>query len=94
MYAIVRQYEGSPDLVDALVRSESDVKRIITGISGFKAYYLVRTTEGEATSISVYEDENGAKDSTRQAAEWVRENLPDLAVSPPQVTAGEVVLSF
>jgi hypothetical protein len=94
MYAIVRQYEGSPDLVDALLQNESEVRRIITGIGGFHAYYLVRTTEGEATSISVYDDEAGAKESTLKAADWVRENLSDLSVSPPQVTAGEVVLSF
>jgi hypothetical protein len=92
MYATVRTYSGSPELADALVRHGADVKRLISGIGGFRAYYLVRTTEG-AVSISVYDDEAGASESTSAAANWIRENLPDLVVSAPQVSSGEVVLS-
>ena len=92
MYGTVRTYSDSPELADALVRNEGDVKNLISGIDGFKAYYLVRTAEG-AVSISVYEDEAGATESTSLAANWIRENLPDLGGSTPQVFAGEVVLS-
>jgi hypothetical protein len=41
----------------------------------------------------VFEDENGAEESSRRAAEWLHENLGNLSISPPQVTAGEVVIS-
>jgi hypothetical protein len=94
MYVTVRKYTGSRDLVDALVENESEVKRLITDIDGFRAYYLVRTEEGEAMSISVYDDASGAEESSRAAATWVGENLSDLSVSPPQVTAGEAVVNF
>jgi hypothetical protein len=93
MYAIVRTYSGSPELVDSLLEHEDDVKRVITGIDGFKAYYLVRAEDGEALSISVYDDKTGADRSTTDAADWVRENLSDLSVSRPQIIEGEVVLS-
>jgi heme-degrading monooxygenase HmoA len=94
MYVTVRRYAGSRDLVDALVENESEVKRLITDIDGFRAYYLVRTEDGEAMSISVYDSESGAAESSRAAAAWVGENLKDLSVSAPQVTAGEAVISF
>jgi hypothetical protein len=91
MYATVRTY-STPDLADALVSREADVKRLISGIEGFRAYYLVRTADG-AVSISVYDDEAGANASTSAAASFIRENLPELAGSAPQVSAGEVVIS-
>lgn len=94
MFVTVRSYTGSKDLVDALVEHESDVKELITGIGGFKAYYLIRTADGEATSISVYDDQGGTEQSSSAAADWIHENLPDMPVSPPQITAGEAVLSF
>ncbi len=66
-------------------------RHLISGIDGFKAYYLVRTGDG-AVSVSVYEDEAGADASTAAAAAFIRENLPGLSVAAPQVSAGEVVL--
>jgi 4-diphosphocytidyl-2C-methyl-D-erythritol kinase len=92
MYATVRSYTGN-ELADALVQNESEVKRLISEIDGFKAYYLVRTGEG-AASVSVYDDESGAQQSNRAAAEWLRENLPDVSGAAPTISAGEVVISF
>ena len=93
MYAVIRTYPGNRELADALVENESDVKRIISGIDGFRAYYLIKTGDGEAASISVFDDRNGAEESSRQAGDWLRENLGNMSISPPQVTAGEVVIS-
>ena len=92
MYATVRTYSAGPELADALVSNAADVKSLIGGIDGFKAYYLVRTADG-AVSISVYDNEAGANESTSAAASWIRENLPELGGSTPQVSAGEVVIS-
>jgi heme-degrading monooxygenase HmoA len=94
MYATIRSYSGSPGLVDVLLEHESDVRQLITAIDGFRSYYLVRASDGEAVTISVFDDQSGGEESTRQAAEWVRENLADLSVSPPKVTEGEVVFSL
>ena len=92
MHATVRMYSNN-DLADALVEREGEVKQLISEIDGFKAYYLVRTADG-ATSISVYDSEAGTDESNRVAAAWVAENLPDLRVAAPQISAGEVVISF
>jgi heme-degrading monooxygenase HmoA len=94
MYVTLRNYAGNQDLVDALVENESSVKQLISEIDGFKAYYLVRTAAGEALSVSVYDDKTGGEASNRAAAGWIRENLPDMSVSAPQVTEGEAVIAF
>ena len=93
MYAAVRWYPGGSELLDAIVQNESDVKRIISGIEGFRSYYMVRTAEGDAMSVSVFDDQNGAEESNRQAADWVRQNAADVAVTP-QLSGGEVVINF
>jgi len=92
MYATVRAYQGNTDLADALVENESEVRRIIGEIDGFRAYYLIRLAEG-TTTVSVFDSQAAAEESTRVAAAWLAENLPDLGATP-YVTAGEVVLSF
>jgi hypothetical protein len=93
MYATVRIYTTGGEFADALVENADELEQTLVEIAGFNAYYLVRTDEG-VTSVSIYEDQAGAEESTRVAAAWVAENLPDLQVSPPQVRTGEVVLDF
>jgi heme-degrading monooxygenase HmoA len=92
MYASIRTYSAGSELADALVDNAEDVKRIVSTIEGFKAYYLVRTDDG-VVSVSVYENETGAHESATAAASWMRDNLADVPGSSPQVSAGEVVIS-
>jgi hypothetical protein len=94
MHATIRSYSGSPGLVDALSGRENDVRQLIQEIQGFRAYYLIRSSDGELVTVSVFDDASGGEESTRRAGDWIRENLPDLSVGAPQVTSGEVVLSF
>jgi heme-degrading monooxygenase HmoA len=94
MYSSMRYYAGNAALVEALLENESEVRRIIGEIDGFRAYYLIRTDAGDAVSVSVYDDKASAERSNEAAAEWLRENLADLEVRPPNVSEGEVVLTF
>jgi heme-degrading monooxygenase HmoA len=94
MYATVRNYAGPERFAEELAKRQDEVKSLLEGIAGFQAYYMVRTDEGGAVSVSVFDDQAGAEESTRQAADWVRTNLSDLGVSPPQVSSGEVVIHF
>ena len=93
MYAVIRAYAGNADLADKLAERTEDIRQVIGGIHGFKAYYLLKLAEGTST-ISVFEDQAGAEESTRAAAAWLGENLPDLDIAAPYVTAGEVVVGF
>lgn len=92
MYATIRSYSGG-GLADALVEHEDEVREAISAIDGFQAYYAVRTGDG-TTTISVFDDQTGAETSTTTAAAWISENLPDASFGTPQVTTGEVALSF
>ena len=93
MYAVIRAYAGNSDLADTLAEHEEDIRQLIGGINGFKAYYLLQLAEGTST-ISIFEDQAGADESSRVAAAWLAENLPDLNVAPPYVTAGNVLVGF
>lgn len=93
MYAVIRAYAGNAELADKLAEHEEDIRRVIGDINGFKAYYLLRLAEGTST-ISVFEDQQGAEESSRAAAAWLAENLPDMKVAAPYVTAGDVVVAF
>ena len=93
MYAVIRAYTGNSDLADTLAQHEEDIRQLIGGINGFKAYYLLKIAEG-TTTISVLDDQAGAEESNRAAAAWLAENLPDLNVGAPYVTDGEVLVGF
>ena len=59
-------YQKAPSVIQRF----GDVKRLITGIDGFKAYYLIRAEDGEALSVSVYDDKTGADRSATDAADF------------------------
>ena len=92
MYATLRYYGGNPDFANELAARADEVKAIVGGVQGFRAYYLLRTADS-TISVTVCDDEAGAEETTRRAADWVRENMPEAAAKPPSVTGGEVVVS-
>ncbi len=94
MHATVRSYASDGGLVDAVAANKDEVRDLLTGIAGFRAYHMLRTADGGAVSISVYDDASGTDASNAAAAGWVRDNLPGLAAAPPETTAGEVAVSF
>ncbi len=65
---------------------------IVSGVPGFVAYYVVSEGDGAVISINIFEDKAGADESTRRAADWVRENLAFLLPNAPEVAAGEVIV--
>ena len=60
---------------------------------GFVSYTLVRSGDG-GTSITVCEDRAGTEESSRRAADWVRQIVPAAAGNPPEITEGEVLYQF
>lgn len=92
MYVAIRRYDvvdpGSVD--DLLQQAEEGLVPIMKDAPGFQAYYLINTGGGTVTSVSVFEDQAGAEESNRLAADWVGENLADKVQGPPEITAGEV----
>jgi hypothetical protein len=94
MHAVVRTYsgQGASELFDLLGQREQDVKDLIGGVPGFVSYSAVRSGDGGVT-VTVCEDKDGTDESSRRAAEWVKENVSTTA-DPPQITEGDTVLYF
>ena len=94
MHAVVRTYsgQGASELFDLLGQREEDVKALISGVPGFVSYAAFRSGDGGAT-VTVCEDKAGTDESSRRAAEWVKENVSGTA-DPPAITEGDTVLHF
>ena len=91
MYASVRRYKTDPGSADELVRRvDEGFVPIVTKEPGFVAYHVLDAGDGALVSISVFEDQAGAEESDRMAADWVGENLTSLLPNAPEITAGEV----
>ncbi len=94
MYAVVRRYTGGGQLADALVQRRQEVEQILSGVPGFRAYYALRSGDGTVATVTVCDDQAGTQESTRRAADWVRQNMTGVSMSPPEVTEGETFLNF
>ena len=90
MYASVRRYEVPGSVDEVMNRIQEGFVPIISKGPGFKAYYAIDAGNGVIATISVFEDQAGAEESTKMAASWVKENVASLLPNPPQVTAGNV----
>ncbi len=94
MYATVRRYEG----IDK-VRSEEVTRKAgdsllprLRALPGFGGYYLIDAGGGVLTSVGLFESSVQAHESTRLAAQWVREQkLEDALPNTPKITAGPVI---
>ena len=91
MHATVRRYEGVTDPSEAGRRVNEGFVPLISQMPGFVAYYWVDAGGGVMVSTSVFQDQSGAEESNRRAADYVRQNLAPLRPKPPQITAGKVV---
>jgi hypothetical protein len=94
MHATIRRYEG----VDQN-RTQELTKKVgetlvpkLSKLEGFSDYYLIEAGNGIMTSVGIFDTPTHASESTRVAADWVREeNLESLLPNPPKVTEGEII---
>lgn len=99
MYATIRRYTPKPGTVDR--KAIDDLKqRIENGfvptaqeIRGFHCYYVVNVGNKELVSIGIFEDKNGAVESTRRAAEFVRKDPMKDQLGTPEILEGDLLVS-
>jgi hypothetical protein len=94
MYAVIRRYEGMTSVDEVVRRIEAGWLPQIKAMPGFVAYHVLDAGNGTAASISLFESEGGAEESSRRAVGWLRESIGALAPNPPEITAGEVRISL
>jgi hypothetical protein len=90
MHISIRRYKTDSAPAVARLVNEQFVA-LIDKIPGFLAYYLIDTTEGVLASVSIFETKEGAEESNRVAAGWVKEGLSVL-LGQAEITAGQVVV--
>ena len=86
------RFSAASELFDQLEQRNDEVKDLIGGVPGFVSYTAFRTDEGGST-VTVCEDKTGTDESSRRAAEWVKENVSATA-NPPVITEGSTVVHF
>jgi hypothetical protein len=95
MHATIRRYEGvDQSRTDELIKKvdETLVPRL-SNLPGFEGYYLIEAGNGVMSSIGLFDTSAQADESTRVAADWVREEKLETALpNPPKITGGEVIL--
>ena len=89
MYTVVRRYQGVLDTAEVTRRAVEEFGPQLRDHPGFQGYWVVDAGNGVIATISVFDTEDAAADSTAAAAAWVHENLSQLVPNPPQVTKGE-----
>jgi hypothetical protein len=95
MHATIRRYERvDHERADELSKKVGEgLMPRLSKLPGFSGYYLIEASNGAMTSIGFFETASQADESTRVAADWVRdENLKSALPVPPQVISGEIVL--
>ena len=95
MYGTIRRY----DVTDTTRSSELVDKvndRLVPKLSelpGFNGYFLIDAGNGIMSSVSFFDTEAHAEESTQVASNWVRESeLQKVLPNPPKITIGEVVV--
>ncbi len=87
MYVSIRRYKAKPS--DDIKRTVSaGFLPLISKAPGFVGFYVFETGAGELASVSIFETKDGANESNKAAADWVKANIP--ALGTPEKTIGEV----
>jgi hypothetical protein len=95
MHVTIRKYDGiDQNRKDEVTKKvgESLLPRL-SKTDGFRGYFLMETKEGVMSSIGFFDTMAQAEESSRVAANWVREEkLESVLPNAPKVTDGEVVV--
>jgi hypothetical protein len=95
MFATIRRYESIDTArTDELVKKADETfLPSLSELPGFCGYSLIETGNGVVSTVSYFDTEAHADESTRIASNWVREQkLDDVLPNPPKITSGEVVV--
>jgi hypothetical protein len=95
MHVTIRRYEAVDQTrtSELVQKTEENLAPRLAKLPGFNGYYLIDTGNGVLSSISVFDTEADAEESTNVAFNWVREEKFETALpNPPKITSGEVVV--
>ena len=97
MFATICKYTPKPNSmtkpnVEQLRRQLHDqFLPIAQKIDGFHGYYAVNVGSKQLITISVFDTPKGGAESTRRAAEFIKQTPLPFDPGPPEVTEGDVL---
>ncbi len=93
MYAAIRQGKAKTGMAEELAsRIKDGAIPIISGVAGFRAYYVVYAPDDTVTAISIFDKFEGAEESNRRGLAWIEQNLTPLLAGPVTASAGPVIV--
>jgi hypothetical protein len=97
MYATIRRYTPktatTKENIESLKRRiEQNFVPIAQEIRGFHSYAVLNVGNKELFSINIFEDREGAAESSRRAAEFVQKDPLKDQLSKPEVFEGELLV--
>ena len=99
MYATIRRYVpktgavSKRDLDDLRHRIEDGFLPIIQEVQGFHCYYAVNVGDKELVTIGLFDNKNGATESTRRAADFVKKDPMKDQLGSPEIIEGELLVA-
>jgi len=100
MYAMIRRYRAQDQsalgegIQGLRQRIEQGMLPRLQDIPGFHCYYvLVDPDDRELVTVSIFENQDGARESTRRAAEFVRNDPMRDQLGTPEISEGELLVS-
>ena len=95
MQVTIRKYDGiDQNRKEELTQKVGDsLLPRLSKTDGFRGYFLMETKEGVMSSIGFFDTLAQAEESSRVAADWVRdEKLDTVLPNAPKVTGGEILV--
>lgn len=94
MHITIRRYHLHPGHTQELVdKIQQEFVPIIQKAPKFVSYYAFDEGDGDVSSVSVFEDEEGASASNEIASRWVMSRVSYLISVPPKIISGNVVVT-
>ena len=92
-HSTLRGDRPEPHRASSSRRSTTSLLPRLSKLPGFGGYYLIEAGDGVMSSIGFFDTSAQADESTRVAADWVREEKLETALpNAPKITGGEVVV--
>lgn len=99
MYATIRRYtlkdpsKGKDAFASLKPRIENNFTPKLHDVPGFHGYYVLNSNDRELVSFSIFETREGVQESTRRAAEFVRNDPLKDQLQAPEIIEGELIVS-
>lgn len=97
MYAVIRRYSKGrgltkDNLKQLQQRLDHDFVPLLHDVPGFHGYYAMNVNDRELVTISICEAKAGVTETTRRAADFVKNDPLKDALGTPEVVEGELMV--